>query len=303
MVRVQGGALAQAATRELVQPLGLEAFAHDGAALNGYSGMIQDLLDRVGGGVRELGVTLGRDLCLIRKVPLALGLNKEMANAHLRWEAEQGLVSPLDRYVLDYQRLPVTSHAGHPVYLLVLLRKQVLQQLQRLVKGLGLTLIDLDVDVFALIRTLSVTAADGGDVLSVLVDIEDHRMTVIVIREGDYFLMHRVALIESGLKQKSQRPAELASVLVKELRRLVFGHRLGGDLDALGRIVMTGEAASAEWVDAVSAQVNVPVDLLDPFSRLKVSPAVSQNPEMSRAARHYGAAVGIALKQGAILTQ
>ena len=303
MVRAEGGALAQAATRELVQSFGLEAFAHQGVALDGYADIIRSLETQVGKGVRRVGVTLGRDLCLIRKVPLTLGLNQEMADAHLRWEAEQGLVSPLSTYVLDHQRLPVTSHAGHPIYLLVLLRKTVLRQLQRLFDGLGLNLIDLDVDVFAMIRTFLATQGAEADNLSVLVDIEAHRMTVIVIREGDYFLMHRIALDQAGLQRKAQRLEEQASVLVKELRRLVFGHRLGSDLEALDRIILTGEGASHDWVDLVSAQVSVPVELYDPLSRIKLSGSVTQNPEISRTARFYGAAVGVALKQNAILTQ
>lgn len=251
----------------------------------------------------DLGITLNHSMVLTRKVPLALGLDKTMVREHLRWEVEQSLVSPLSEYLMDYQRLPFSSSAGHPVYLLVLLRKLIISQIQSLFQTMGVSLVDVDVDLFALIRLLLAQGGVSTDDLVALVDVDAHHLTVVLIYKQDFYLKHVIALDTARPHRKNQRLSDITPVLLKELKRLVFGHRLGGDLNALAHIVITGEGASSTFQEAVAEQTVVPVALLDPFSSLKILPSVADLSKSKKLARHCGPAVGLALKHAALHLQ
>lgn len=287
-------------SRELVQPFTPEIFMKGGAAFSAYTEIIRSLWEQGGSPGCDLGITLNHSMFITRKVPLALGLDREMVEAHLRWEVEQSLVSPLSSYFMDYQRLPFSSQAGHPIYLLVLLRRIIVEQIQRFLNEMGITLLDVDVDLFSQIRLLLAQGGIDKSDLVAMIEVEAHQLTVVLIHEHDFYLKHVIALDEVKATKKTQSGVEITPMILKELKRLVFGHRLGSNLDALARIVITGEGGSMEFREALANQTDVPVMLLNPFSSLQMLPSVAHLAKSADLGRHYGAVVGMALKHQAI---
>ena len=233
LVEIEDGLIQALAARELVQPFGIESFHTGGQFLDSQIEILQDLYQGMGAKGKDIGVVLDGGMVLLKKIPVALGLQEEMIREHIMWEAEQLLVSLLDEYIVEYQRLPFQTQLGNPFYVLILVRKRVMEGIQSLIEKCGFLLKEVDVDVFSIIRTLLVNYDINPDQTFVLVHVQRQYLSFIFIRQREYFLSYRVSLQEDGSVSQIKQSSDIVNVLLKELRRLVFGHRIGRGIDDL----------------------------------------------------------------------
>lgn len=296
LVRLEGSSIAALASRELVQPFNLEWFQETGAAQKGFEDILKDLYRKGGGGIPAAGITLSADMALIKRVPMPLGLDELHIDSQVRWEADQALVSGRDEYILDYQKLPFLSQEGNPQYLLVLIRKKVVRELRNLFKRVGLTIADLDIDVFSLVRLMQRIHTLPPDDLSVIIDIKRGHFVVIFILKNEYYLSQKISFPAKAAGAAAGED-ETASLIIKELKRLVFGHRLGTDISAVSRLFLAGTEEINQLVNELAGRSTVPVEILNPLSRFSAAGLhlADQPPSI------YAAAVGMALKQNSAL--
>ena len=296
LVEMEEGQIQAIGARELIQPINVETFYKEGQFFENQDETIQELYQKTGAKSRELGVVLEEGMVLIKKVPLALGLEEDMLKESLRWEASQCIVSPLDEYILEYQRLPFQTSLGNPLYLIILLRKSLLEGICTLVEKSGLSLREVDVDVFSSVRTLLANYDVGSDETAVIVDVQRQYITFIFIRQKEYFLSHRVNLQEAGSNSKLD-DSSIVNALVKELKRLIFGHRVGRGIEDLNRIFLIGGENLQKVAHELSTAVSVSLETVNPFQRVPVTLSVSQSKEFNNFPERFVAAVGITLKK------
>lgn len=298
MVRMEGGRIQGLASRELVQPFSLEALKVTREFSNKQSEILGELCRQVGGDVNQIGVALNQSMVIVKKVPVALGMDEGSVTDQLRWESEQFLVDSLDDYILEFERLPFQTPEGNPFHLIVVVRKSVLGGIRRLVKRVGLSLKNIDVDVFACIRSLKANY-DLDDQTAVLANIERESITFYIIHHGEYFLSHSVFLREGmGFSGEAYDAEDVTRIILKELRRVVFGHRLGGSIDDLGRLFLTGGELARGVEKTLTTKTSVPVDIVNPFRRIPVSEMLKGSQELTTYPDRFLASVGVALQNG-----
>jgi len=295
LVKMERGVIEGVASRELIQPFDLETFREEEGFSESQIEIVQDLYKRVGDRTKDVGVVLNSGMVLMRKIPLALGMEEKMVRDHIMWEAEQFLVTPLNDFVMEYQRLPFQNPAGNPIYLLILVRKEVISKIKSFLKSIGLILKEVDVDIFSYIRALVANYDLNFEKISVLVDIQREYLDFIFIRQQEYFLSHRVSSqeVESNLWGAS----EIAKLLLKELRRLIFGHRLGQGIEDLDRIFLLGDVIVQKVAQELSSTLSVPCDIVNPFRRINVSQTIVQSEEINKFPAKYVASVGGTLRR------
>ncbi len=182
---------------------------------NGHSEIVQvarDAIDRgivVGGELRDpdaLGAALGeffRDHKLPQKaVRLGIGTNRigvrrlEIAGlqdrSHLenavRFRAQEVLPIPLEEAVLDYQVVgETTDDKGHTVYrvLLVVAYRDLIARYVRACRAAGLKLVGIDLEAFALLRSLGPQADEPHDDAAVVIVSIGHDRSTFVVADGD----------------------------------------------------------------------------------------------------------------------
>jgi Tfp pilus assembly PilM family ATPase len=229
-----------------------------------------------------------------KKIPVALGLGEELIQSQMAWEAEQYLLSPLDNYVVTHQRLPFTTPSGNPLFLQVLIRKQIVQMLRGLAKNIGLILKDIDVDLFTIVRTVLANYDFNSKGTLVLVDVQLEHLVFVFIHQEEFFLSHSIGL-QTDSRLKPADPAEINKVLIKELRRLVFGHRLGKGIEDLEAILLTGQDVIHDMLNELKGMI--PTEIIDPFRRISVGSTLSESEAFSRSPEKFAASVGLALKR------
>jgi len=293
LIRSKGNVISALASRELIQPFNLEWFRENGAVQNGYSEILADLFARVGGEIKKVGVTITSDMALIKRVPIALGMSENMIDSQLKWEADQLIVSGAEEFILDYHRLPVPTIEGNPQYLMILIRQIVIKELQKLFKSIGMSIEDIDIDIFAVIRALQYNSNISDEKLIIIADIRRDYLVLTVIQRNEYLLSHRVNFDQIQTKSSLSVENDIAALIVKELKRLIFGHRLGMDISAIDALYLTGNEEIEEIKNELMSSESLAVEILDPFSRFETD---NSNVNL-QAPLMYSAAVGMALKK------
>jgi Tfp pilus assembly PilM family ATPase len=212
----------------------------------------------------------------------------------MTWEAEQYLMSPLDSYVVTHLRLPFSTSSGNPIFLQVLIRKQIVQMLRGFAKNSGLNLKDIDVDLFTNVRSVLANYDFDSKGTLVLVDVQLEHLVFIFIHQQEFFLSHRVGL-PTDSRLKTADPSDINKILVKELRRLVFGHRLGKGIEDLEGILLTGQDVIHGMLNELKGMLST--EILNPFRRISLSPMIAQSEAFIQSPEKFAASVGLALKR------
>ena len=281
LVRMEGDSIQAIAARELIQPFDMETFREGGKLLNSYIEIVRDLYQRVGSRGTDVGVALNSNLVITKRIPVALGLDEEMIREHLTWEVEQFLIGSINEYIFDYQRLPFQTSEGNPFFLSILVRKKIIEGIRNLVKMCELSLKDVDVDIFASVRALLANF-----------DLDSSGTSVLV----EFFLSHRIPYNKDKSVSRSIDNSAIVQLLMKELKRLVFGHNLGRGVEDLDGIYFIGNEAVRHVYQELSDTVKIPMEIVNPFLRTKASDSVTQSQDFSNFPERFVPSIGITLK-------
>jgi len=295
LVEIEDNVVQRIVSHDLARPFELDALRDSETFLEDQADSLRAAYQRMGGRCREVSVSLPLCTVLLKKVPLALGLEEEMIRDHIFWEADQFLISPRDNFVLDYQRLPFQTPEGNPLYLLVLVRNDVISAIQKMIKESGLRLKRIDVDVFSSIRSITANYDMDPSATTLLVDVQREDVTFILIRQAEYFLSHRMILPQDKTAEGGLDSSEITRYLIKELKRLVFGHRLGSSIKELGRLYMMGYPSVRSLADQLSETESLDVEVVNPFTRLEVAKGLLQSEAYIAYPERFSASVGATL--------
>lgn len=285
--------------RELVHPFGLICFQEDARDLEIHRDTLENLVQKNGLSGCRVSVVIGEDMVWVKRIPVALGFDEAALDMQMKWESEQLLLSPEKDFHRVYQRLPAATASGNPYYLLVLIRKQVLKALKTLIESAGCFLQEIEVDVFSHMRALQSNYILEKEDIAVLLCIRNSGLLFTFICQGDYFLSHRIHLP----KMESIQPSDLVDLIKKELRRLIFGHRLGEDAGDLKKVFVFGDSATDTLVQNLEKALPVTVEKMSPLKRVVLPAELSQSKEILRFPDRFTAAVGMLLKSHPQLAQ
>jgi len=294
LVLMRDNSVQNLVSKDLVQPFDMETMISHNKFLDTQIEVLQDLYKSLGSG-QEVGVSLYSGCVLIKRIPIALGLDNHFIKGQLFWEAQQIIVSSLDDYIIDYQRLPFHTFSGNPLYVVVLIRKKILTIIKQLVEKTGMILKDIDVDVFSNIRSLSINyqVKEG---INIFVDLQREYICIIFIKDEEFFLSNIISLQKQD-KTAIVNVAEISDLLLKELKRLIFGHKIVNKLDDINTIYLAGIESVHDLQEKLSQSINVPTEIVNPFSQITISQSVSNKDAYEENPEKFTSSVGVALKK------
>ena len=296
MVEASGNQIRNIVSRELIQPFDLASLQSEEEGLDSYIEVIGQLYRRLNTSCRKVGVVINSGMVIVKKVPIALGLDDEMITEQMKWEMDQMIIASPDQYTIEFERLPDQMPSGNPTYLMVLVQKKILKMIQSIIQRAGLNLINMDVDIFANIRSLLTNYKVDKEEISLLVDSHESYIDLLFIRQQDYFLSHRILF--QGIKSDSGilTGAEIVKYLMKEIRRLVFGHQLGRNVEDINRIFLLGGKLAQKISETLPSEISVPVEIVNPFRKINVSPSVTESKECIQFPHRFMPSIGLLLK-------
>ena len=284
------------ASQDLTEPFKLKPRMLKDGGMDQFTGVLESLISKTGMEGSDVGIAIDEEMVIIKTVTTALGLDESDTKDQLNWEADGYLVAPLSDYILQYEKLPIKTKEGNSIYLLVCIRKKVLHILQSLMNRVNLRLKNMDVNVFTQIRSLVANYKIEEKGISAIIDIQKRYVKIAFIQQNDYYLSHQVDFHDEKYDEDSITADNIVERLIKELKRLIFGHSLGRQIDDLNGLYVIGNDAVHQIANALTAQVSIPVEIINPFRQLKVSESVAREEEFEHFPERFGACVGVALK-------
>jgi type IV pilus assembly protein PilM len=287
----------------------------------GVAGAIREAVGRAGIKATDVVIAVsGREL-IVKKVQLPKVPLKELGDA-IQLEAEHHIPFAIDEVFLDYQ---VVGEAGGSMeVLLVAVKKSKITEYFAVTEEAGLNPVIVDLDGFALENQYEMNTPDPGPDAIALIDIGASVMKTNVIRGraslfardipfGGHHYTHAIAQrlnvsFEQAEAAKTGRdpsvnwddmvPAleAVSRELSLEVQRTFDYFASSADSERIGKIVLSGGGARLAGLDEfLSSSWGIPVELVHPFQRVRVDPAMAE--ELVTAGSLYAVAVGLAMRR------
>ncbi|HEY0630991.1 MAG TPA: pilus assembly protein PilM, partial [Thermoleophilaceae bacterium] len=211
---------------------------------------------------------------------------EELAVA-VRFQAAEAIAMPLDEVVLDHQVIGesvTTEGAARLRIVVVAARESMVSRVVEAVRGAGLRPEGIDLNAFALVRTLSLPA-DSAESARVYCHLAG--VTNLAIAIGPICLFTRP--LSTVWQDEDEQAA--AAALAEEIRLSVDFYMAQPEARWVGEVVLSGPGARREGLaDQLGSMIDVPVSVAEPLGRLQST----QIPAGEDPYRHT-VAVGLAL--------
>jgi type IV pilus assembly protein PilM len=280
---------------------------------------------------KDVALALSGHSVIVKKVQMLRMSEDELANA-IPYEAEQHI--PFDVYDVntDFQILdtPETNlgKSGQMDVLLAAAKKGRVDELSQVAHGANLTLAVIDVDMIALINGFELNYPEDshGHVVS-LVHLGASMMTALILKDGLSIFQrdstvgghHYTAALQKaldlshedaealklGVRPSNRTQTEVLTSLRKvtediiiEVQRSFEFYLASAGVEPVEKVYLSGGSSRIKGLSQVlTARLNVPVELLNPFRRIDIPEKLFDVDYVNDLGPMAAVAAGLALRQ------
>jgi type IV pilus assembly protein PilM len=235
---------------------------------------------------RRVRLGIANQQIVVRQLDIPKIDDEKERAAAVRFQAAEAIAMPLEEVVLDHQVIGETqSPEGSPRLRVVIVaaRESMISRIVEAVRDAGLKPEGIDLNAFALVRTLAVPT-DSTETARVYCHLGG--VTNLAIAVGTTCLFTRPLSA-----QWDQADENVATALAEEIRLSIDFYMAQPEARWVGEIVLSGPGSRREGLsDELSGLIEVPVTVADPLGRLQAG----KLPAGEDATRHT-IATGLAL--------
>ena len=283
--QVEAGRVVRGASADL--PVGLVA---DGEVVN-RDGLAEALKNFVAEAGLPKNVRLGvsNQQIVVRVVELPRIEDEKQRDAAVRFQAAEAIAMPLDEAVLDHQLAGYTDAPdGSPRMQVVLVaaRRSMIEAVLEAAKAAGLKPEGIDLDAFALVRTLAAAAGDQpADTARVYCHLGGVSNLAIAVGSSCFFTRPLSAVWDDD---------DAAATLADEVRLSIDYYMTQAQAKPVGEVVVSGPgSADAALVESLGVHLGLPTIVAAPLGVLDRS-ALPVGEDPHRLTVAAGLAIGAA---------
>lgn len=259
-------------------------------------GALRGLTARIGLRGKDVALAVSGNGVIIKRISVPQ-LEPAAFAQQIEWEARQLVAPPTrDDVLIDHTRLRQNPMTGEVEVLLVAAKKDLVQQLLRVVGDAGLRPVVVDATAFALQNCVEAGQGFTSGETFAVVNVGAAASTISIIAEGMPAYgrdissggnLYSEALRGLGMSAEQaeqckrgavaadeaaqQRLVQVSEAIAAEIQRSLDFFRGAVAEEPLSRIVLTGGSAPAPALrQALGQRARVPVTVLDPFARVQV---------------------------------
>ena len=258
---------------------------------------IRSLVTSLGVKTKDVACSISGNSVIIRKITLPVMPAEELED-QITWEAEQYIPFDINDVNMDFQILsPDSIDPSKMIVLLVASKREIINDYVTVFNEAGMALSVMDVDSFAVQNAFEINYDAGTEDVIALINIGASVMNINVVRDGTSLFTRDVQMggnlyteeIQKQLSVSSSEAEsmkilageansnELLEVLTKvnetitqEIRRsLDFYNSTASDERITKIFVSGGSSKGYKFIDSVSEKVDLPVEIINPFAKLK----------------------------------
>ncbi len=286
---------------------------------------IRSLAKSLGVKVKDGACSISGNAVIIRKISLPEMSSEELED-QIQWEAEQYIPFDINDVFLDFQILgPDHMDTSKMQVLLVASKKDIINDYVAVFREAGLRLVVVDVDSFAVQNAFEQNYSPGEDEMVALINIGASIMNLNIVRGGLSLFTRDVQMGGNAYTEELQKQvgisgeeaerlkisgeyaaqtklrdvvARVNDTLAQEMRRsLDFYISSAGD-ERVSKVYLSGGCAKiGQLVETVNQKLGVPVEVLDPFRKLKVNEKTFDTEYLEQIGPLMTVAVGLATRR------
>ncbi|RMF61876.1 MAG: hypothetical protein D6743_12930 [Calditrichaeota bacterium] len=241
----------------------------------------------------DVAFSLDSRMVLVKRLPVDKELQEEALDEQVSWEVGQFAISPLDNYIVDFERLNSSAEAKVEDLLVVVVRKNVVRFLRQVFKQTDLKLKVVDVDIFSAQRALQLNYDyDAAEKIG-LIDLEERKINFSILKGRNFFLAQDLQINPNNHGRDSDEAT--MRLITKELRRIILDQHLGKGVEDLNEIFLYGEAVEDNVLEGLQNSYDVRIERANPFKKVKLQGGAKEGVSGARPER-FMISVGAALR-------
>lgn len=248
---------------------------------------------------KEIACSVSGNSVIIRKILLP-SMPPEELEDQIQWEAEQYIPFDINDVNIDFQLLANDEHDVSKMnVLLVASKKDIINDYITVFNEAGLKLMVMDVDSFSVQNVFELNYDSDPEDVYALINVGASIMNINIVKGGaslftrdvqmggnlyteeiqKQFAMTRDEAEQVKITGESQEPDRLNDVIGRindtiaiEIRRSLDFYNSNAGEGKIAKVYLSGGCSkTARLADAVGERLGVPVEILNPFNKIKYS--------------------------------
>lgn len=287
---------------------------------------LKSLFDGLGiKSLKDTASSVSGNSVIIRKIALP-AMSSEALEEEIQWEAEQYIPFDINDVNIDFHILEPDEHDPSRMYvLLVASKKDIVNDYQSVFAEAGLKLVLVDVDAFAVQNAFEMNYEFDPEAVYALANIGANMMNLNVIKGGVSLFTRDVQMggelyteeiqkkmgISSEEAEKLKVSADAASsadllesiarineTLSLEIRRSLDFYNSNAIEGRITKVFLSGGGSKTfNLVESVGTRLNLQVQILNPFERIKFDEKKIEKEFLDEIAPIMAVAVGLASRR------
>jgi len=275
--------------------------------------------------LKDAASSVSGNSVIIRKISLA-AMSSEALEDEIQWEAEQYIPFDINDVNIDFQTLdPDDVDPSKMNVLLVASKKDIINDYLSVFAEAGLKLVLVDVDAFAVQNAFEMNYELAPEDVYALVNIGASMMNLNVVRNG-VSLFTRDVQVGGGIfteeiqkkmaissdeaerlkvSASKESPADLIEAISRinetlsmEIRRSLDFYNSNAIEGKITKVFLSGGGCKTyNLVESITSRLNLPVEVLNPFSLLKFNDRKFEKAFLDEIAPIMAVAVGLASRR------
>lgn len=275
--------------------------------------------------LKDAASSVSGNSVIIRKISLA-AMSPEALEDEIQWEAEQYIPFDINDVNIDFKALePDDNDPSKMNVLLVASKKDIINDYLSVFAEAGLKLVLVDVDAFAVQNAFELNYELAPDEVYALVNIGASMINLNVVR-GGVSLFTRDVQVGGGMftediqkkmgisteeaeklkvSASKSSPDELLELITRindtlsmEIRRSLDFYNSNAVEGKITKVYLSGGGCKTfNLVEAIASRLNLPVEVLNPFSKLKFNDRKFEKEFLDEIAPIMAVAVGLASRR------
>jgi type IV pilus assembly protein PilM len=327
LIKLKGGKGSYELEHVGIAPLPPEAIVDN--SLMGTSEVVDGLKSLFNGlGIKNLkdaASSVSGNSVIIRKIAVA-AMSQEALEEEIQWEAEQYIPFDINDVNIDFQILePDENDPSRMFVLLVASKKDIINDYQSVFAEAGMKLVLVDVDVFAVQSAFEMNYDLNPEDIYALINIGASMMNINVVKAGASLFTRDVQMggglytediqkkmgVSSDEAEKlkvsanSDSPPELLDSITRvndtlslEIRRSLDFYNSNALEGKITKVFLSGGGCKTlNLIKTVTERLNLPVEVLNPFERIKFDAKKFEKDFLAEIAPLMTVAVGLASRR------
>ena len=257
--QVAGGRVVRGASQELPEGLVRDGEVSDPEALGQHLKSFASAANLP----RNVRLGVANQQIVVRVVELPRIEDDKQRDAAVRFQASEAIAMPLDEAVLDHQVAGFTTAADGTARMQVVLvaaRRKMIETLLESVKAAGLKVEGVDLDAFALVRTLAVEGDEPDETARVFCHLGGVSNLAVAVGANCFFTRPLSAVWDED---------DAGSRLADEIRLSIDYYMTQPQAKPVGEVVLSGPgSADGELVEGLETHLGIPVTVPAPLGVL-----------------------------------